>query len=232
MNDVFGQDRPERGSVLHVVLDGVPLTSTAGASSEHELVAEVPVTRGGRRTRVALGAELVVSWGSRGKVRTRSYQVVDVVTTASGRPDWRLVPLTVAAGGTRRAVPRYVVALPAVLVTEHGRLVGETVDISVAGVRLSFPPAALPGQDVPAPGTTAELAVLVDGERTALAAVVVRSGVLADGTRDVRVYLTGDLDDQRRRLRDFILAAAPEDDVPAGPQPEPAQSKEEPVSAS
>lgn len=242
MNDVFGQDRPERGSVLHVVLEGVPLTSTAGASSEHELVAEVPLSRSGRRARVALGAMLQVSWGSRGKVRTRTYQVADVVTPVGGRPDWRLIPVAPADEGTRRAVPRHTVALPAVLVVDDVRLAGETVDISVAGVRLSFPPADLATHPLPEPGTEGELAVLVAGERTAVPVTVVRSGLLPDGTRDVRVYLTGDLDTDRRRLRDFILAAAPEDDVPAGPQPEPepapqpepepAQSNEEPVSAS
>lgn len=244
MNDVFGQDRPERGSVLHVVLDGVPLTSTAGASSEHQLLTEVPMTRAGRRARVSLGAQLQVSWGSRGKVRTRTYQVQDVVTTASGRPDWRLVPLASAAEGTRRAVPRYEVALPAVLVVDGVHLAGETVDISVAGVRLAFSPAGAGGADLPEPGAEAELAVLLDGTRTSVAAVVVRSAVLPDGVRDVRVYLTGELDEERGRLRDFVLAATPEDVVPAGPppepepepgpepEPEPGQPNEEPVSAS
>ncbi|SDP53531.1 PilZ domain-containing protein [Klenkia soli] len=232
MNDVFGQDRPERGSVLHVVLDGVPLTSTAGASSEQSLVAEVPMTRTGRRSRVALGAELQVSWGSRGKVRTRSYRVADVVVSDSGRPDWHLVPLAPAAEGTRRAVPRYTVALPAVLVAADVRLVGQTVDISVAGVRLSFPAGPPATHPLPAPGDTGQLAVLLDEVRTAVPAVVVRSGLLPDGTRDVRVYLTGELDEDRRRLRDYILAAAPEDDVPAGPLPGTDQPKDEPVSAS
>lgn len=235
VNNVFGKDRPERGSVLHVVLEGVPLTSTAGASSEHELVAEVPMTRSGRRARIALGTVLQVSWGSRGTVRTRTYQVSDVVTSAGGRPDWRLVPLAPADDGTRRAVPRYDVTLPAVLVVDEVRLAGETVDISVAGVRLGFPPADPATHPLPAPGTVGELAVLIDGERTAVPVSVVRSGLLPDGTRDVRVYLTGDLDDERRRLRDFVLAASPDG---GGAHPGPpagggaAQSNEVPVSAS
>ncbi len=224
VNSVFGRDRPERGSVLHVVLEGVPLTSTAGASSEHELVAEVPLTRAGRRARVALGAVLQVSWGSRGTVRTRAYQVADVVTAAGGRPDWRLVPLAPADEGTRRAVPRHDVTVPAVLVVDDVRLAGETVDISVAGVRLSFPPADAATHPLPAPGAEGELAVLLAGERTAVPVTVVRAGLLPDGTRDVRVYLIGDLDDDRRRLRDFVLAASPGRTR--------AQSNEVPVNAS
>ncbi len=131
-----------------------------------------------------------------------------MVTSAGGRPDWRLVPLAPADDGTRRAVPRYDVALPAVLVVDEVRLAGETVDISVAGVRLGFPPADPATHPLPAPGTVGELAVLIEGERTAVPVSVVRSGLLPDGTRDVRVYLTGDLDDERRRLRDFVLAAS------------------------
>lgn len=224
-NSVFGRDRPERGSSLHVVLDGVPLVSTAGASSEVELVAEVPMTRSGRRPRLALGTELQVSWGWRDKVRTRPYRVVDVVSTVSGHPSWRLSPLSPSVEGTRRAVPRHSLALPAVLVLEESRWSGQTVDLSVAGVRLAFPPvtSAAVG-DLPEPGTAGELALLLDGERVAVPVSVVRASVLPDGTRDVRVFVTGDLDEQRVKLRDFVQAA----DLAAVP----GQSKDEPVSAS
>ena len=232
-NSVFGRDRPERGSSLHVVLDGVPLLSTAGSSSEAELEAEVPVTRTGRRPRLALGAELQVSWGWRDKVRTRPYRVADVVSTVSGHPSWRLVPLAPSAEGTRRAVPRHTIALPAVLVLADARWSGETVDLSVAGVRLAFPPVttAQPG-DLPEPGTSGELALLLDDERVAVPVSVVRASVLPDGTRDVRVFVTGDLDEHRVKLRDFVQAAAPAETPADLPADQPAQSKEEPVSAS
>ncbi len=224
-NSVFGRDRPERGSSLHVVLDGVPLVSTAGASSEVELFAEVPMTRSGRRPRLALGTELQVSWGWRDKVRTRAYRVTDVVSGVSGHPSWRLVPLAPSVEGTRRAVPRHTLSLPAVLVLEEARWSGQTVDLSVAGVRLAFPPVttAQPG-DLPEPGTSGELALLLDGERVAVPVSVVRAAVLPDGTRDVRVFVTGDLDEHRLKLRDFVQAA---DLAEAADQP-----KDVPVNAS
>lgn len=233
-NTVFGRDRPERGSALHLVLDGVPLLSSAGSSSESELVATVPVTRDGRRPRLPLGAELAVSWGWRGTVRTRPYRILDVATGGTGRADWRLAPLDAAAEGTRRAVPRFTLALPAVLVVAGARLSGGTVDISVGGVRLAFPPASAAEEaGLLEAGEHGELALLLDGDRVRFPAVVVRSAVLRDGSRDVRVYLDGGAPEDRDRLHTFVRAAAPPElDVPAGPAPEGPQSNDVPVSAS
>lgn len=224
-NSVFGHDRPERGSVLHVLLDGVPFTTVAGTSSETELVADVPRTRAGRHLRATLGTELVVSWGWRGTVRTRTYRLADVVTAGLGRHHWHLVPVVPAAEGTRRAVPRAEFAAPAVLAVGEGRHVGETVDISVAGVRLTFPVVA--GVDPPEPGQSGELALLLDGERTAVEVSVVRVTEQPPGSVDVRVFLTGGMDEHRARLRDVVLTALDLAVEPAG-----AQANDEPVSAS
>ena len=233
-NAVFGHDRPERGSALHLVLDGLPLLSSAGASSETELVATVPVTRDGRRPRLALGAELAVSWGWRGTVRTRRYRVEDVVSSGSGHADWRLAPLAVATEGTRRAVPRYSLALPAVLALEGARLPGETVDLSVGGVRLTFPPASAAEEaGWLGAGEQGDLVLLLGADRVSFPVTVVRSAVLRDGTRDVRVFLDGGSDEDKALLRTFVrVSAPPELDAPAGPPPDGGQAKEEPVSAS
>ncbi|KQS73769.1 PilZ domain-containing protein [Modestobacter sp. Leaf380] len=206
----IGRDRPDSGARLTVVVDDARMSSQTRWSSETELTAAVARTRDGRRVRLALGSEITLCWSHLDGVRSRRYQVVDVL--GGGDPQWRLHPLAPAESGNRRFAPRADVAVPVGVQGDAGLVVGTTLDLSVSGARIAFP-ANVPGtplRPLPDTGQTARVVLVLDDVRLELVAEVVRLDARSDGSREIRAAFS-DLDeaarDTLRAAVDQLLAA-------------------------
>lgn len=195
----IGRDRPDTGAPLTVVADDARLASEARWSSETELTAAVARTRDGRRVRLGLGSELVVSWSDLGEVRSRRYRVADVV--GGGDPLWRLRPLAPAEAGNRRLAPRADLVVPVGVHGPDGLVVGTSIDLSVSGARLAFaaegPESA--ARRLPADGEVARLVLVLADTRVEVDAEIVRTSSQAGGARELRAAFTG-LDDATRTV--------------------------------
>ncbi len=183
---VVGRDRPGSGDALTVVVDDARMSSVVRWSSENELTAVVARSRDGRRVRLALGTGLTLCWSAEGGVRSRRYEVVDVL--GGGDPQWTLRPLGTAETGNRRMAPRADVAVPVGVQGEAGLVVGTSIDLSTSGARIAFP-ANTPGtplRPLPAAGETARVVLVLDDVRLELVADVVLLTAPVDGRRELR----------------------------------------------
>ncbi|KQS58780.1 hypothetical protein ASG36_12310 [Geodermatophilus sp. Leaf369] len=183
-----GRDRPDSGARVTVLADDVLHATEVRLSTEVELTAAVARTRDGRRVRLALGTELLLSWSADGGVRARRYRVADVL--GGGDPRWSLRPLAPAETGNRRLAPRADIAVPMAVQGPDGLVVGTTVDLSVSGARIAFPEPTL-RRRLPSAGDPARLVLVVDDVRLELDADVVDLAARPGGLRELRVAYLG-----------------------------------------
>jgi hypothetical protein len=152
---------------------GDALTSFVEAGGDGEIVVSVAVDRSGRRVRLEVGEDLQLVWKGPEGLRARPVQLLEVVL--GDEPTWRLKPVGPAARGQRRNAVRAPLSLPVETSLGQSQVIGETVDVSEAGLRVLLTPAtgsrtrqgaqeapedgdaAAPATDAPRPETGAVL---------------------------------------------------------------------------
>ncbi|RFU20246.1 PilZ domain-containing protein [Geodermatophilus marinus] len=137
-----GIDFPETREPVDVQASsrGDALTSFVETSGDGEVLVTVAVDRSGRRVRLEVGEDVQLVWKGPEGLRARPAQLLEVLM--GDEPKWRLEPTGPAGRGQRRNAVRAPMSLPVEMAVEGVRLTGETVDVSEAGLRCLFTPAA------------------------------------------------------------------------------------------
>jgi PilZ domain len=139
-----GIDFPENREPVDVqaASRGDALTSFVESSGDAEMVVTVAVDRSGRRVRLEVGEDVQLVWKGPEGLRARPAQLSEVVL--GDEPTWRLKPVGPAARGQRRNAVRAPLSLPVEATLGQMQVMGETVDVSEAGLRVLFTPVTGP----------------------------------------------------------------------------------------
>lgn len=151
-----------------LVARGITVTAAVDVSTEFTIVVRPDGEGTAWKTSVKENDPVELYWVGAEEERTRPAKVIEVEPGEEVR--WHLVPTGPAARSQRRKAVRGRVALPVYLPWADGQLVGETVDLSEAGVRVLVDGWGLP----PEAGTRLDLNLTLETEVLALRGVVVR----------------------------------------------------------
>lgn len=135
-----GIDFPETREPVDVqaASRGDALTSFVESSGDGEIVVTVAVDRSGRRVRLEVGEDVQLVWKGPEGLRARPAQLLEVLL--GDQPTWRLKPVGPAARGQRRNAVRAPMSLAVEAALGQVQVLGESVDVSEAGVRVLFRP--------------------------------------------------------------------------------------------
>ncbi|MGY2130565.1 flagellar brake protein [Blastococcus sp. SYSU DS0617] len=162
--------RPEESSRADVTLvaRGVTVTACVDVSTEFTIVVRPDGEGVGWKTAVKDGDPVALYWIGENEERTLPAKIVEV--EAGEEPRWHLAATGPAERSQRRKAVRGRVALPVYLPWADGQLVGETIDLSEAGVRVLVDGWGLP----PEPGAHLEVSIALEDEVLHLKGEVVR----------------------------------------------------------
>jgi hypothetical protein len=169
--------RPHESSRADVTLvaRGITVTAAVDVSTEFTIVVRPDGESTAWKTSVKDGDSVELYWVGAEEERTLPAKIIDVEPGDEVR--WHLVPTGPAARSQRRKAVRGRVALPVYLPWADGQLVGETVDLSEAGLRALVDGWGIP----PEPGTRLEVSLTLPDEVLHLRGHVVRQQ--ANGAR-------------------------------------------------
>jgi hypothetical protein len=169
--------RPYESSRADVTLvaRGITVTAAVDVSTEFTIVVRPDGESTAWKTSVKDGDPVELYWVGAEEERTRPAKIIEVEPGTEVR--WHLVPTGPAARSQRRKAVRGRVALPVYLPWADGQLVGETVDLSEAGVRVLVDGWGLP----PEAGNRLNVNLTIDGDVLNLRGEVVR--MQANGPR-------------------------------------------------
>jgi hypothetical protein len=218
-----GIDFPETREPVDVQASsrGDALTSFVESGGDGEIVVSVAVDRSGRRVRLEVGEDVQLVWKGPEGLRARPVQLLEVIL--GDQPTWRLKPVGPAARGQRRNAVRAPMSLAVEATLGTVQVIGETVDVSEAGLRVLFKPftgsrprpeapaapedgdAATPGTDVPRPetGAVVDLALALDGQQPPIRSKVevVRVHSRTDRLTELSVRFIGLAEREQDRIR-------------------------------
>lgn len=137
---------------------GVTVGSSVDVSTEFGIVVRPEGVGAGWKTAVTPGDDVELYWRSQDGERTMPARIVEV--EAGDQPRWHLAATGPAQGSQRRKAVRGRVALPVYLPWSDGQLVGETVDLSEAGMLVLVDGWGLP----PQPGTALEISITIEDD--------------------------------------------------------------------
>lgn len=191
--------RPQETSQADVTLvtRGVTVTACVDISTEFLIVVRPNGEGAAWKTAVKEGDPVELYWVGGDEERTLPAKVTEVEDAEE--PRWHLVATGPAERSQRRKAVRARVGLPVYLPWLDGQLVGETVDLSEAGVRCLVDGWGLP----PEPGTRLEVSITIADEVLHLHGEVVRQQ--ANGPRwlvsmSLQNVSDGDADLLRKRV--------------------------------
>ncbi len=151
-----------------LVARGITVTAAVDVSTEFTIVVRPDGESTAWKTSVKDGDPVELYWVGAEEERTRPAKIIEVEPGDEVR--WHLVPTGPAARSQRRKAVRGRVALPVYLPWADGQLVGETVDLSEAGVRVLVDGWGLP----PEAGTRLQVNLTIESEVLSLRGEVVR----------------------------------------------------------
>lgn len=151
-----------------LVTRGITVTAAVEVSTEFSIVVRPEGDGAAWQTSVKDGDPVELYWVGGDEERTLPAKIVEVEPGAEVR--WHLVATGPAERSQRRKAVRARVALPVYLPWLDGQLVGETVDLSEAGLRALVDGWGLP----PEPGTRLEVSLTLADEVLYLRGEVVR----------------------------------------------------------
>lgn len=191
--------RPQESSRADVTLvaRGVTVTACVDVSTEFTIVVRPDGEGAAWKTSVKDGDPVALYWVGENEERTLPAKITEV--EQGEEPRWHLAATGPAERSQRRKAVRARVALPVVLPWLDGQLVGETVDLSEAGVRVLVDGWGLP----PEAGTKLEVSIEIGDQVLHLHGEVVRQStqsarwLLSMSLRDVSEH---DGDQLRRRV--------------------------------
>jgi hypothetical protein len=162
--------RPSESSRADVTLvaRGITVTAAVDVSTEASIVVRPDGDGVAWKTSVKDGDPVELYWVGGDEERTLPARIVDVESGEEVR--WHLVPTGPAERSQRRKAVRARVAVPVYLPWADGQLVGETVDLSEAGLRALVDGWGLP----PEPGARLEVSLTLSDEVLYLRGEVVR----------------------------------------------------------
>lgn len=162
--------RPHESSRADVTLvaRGITVNASVDVSTEVSIVVRPDGEGAAWKTSVKDGDPVELYWVGGNEERTLPARIVDVEPGEEVR--WHLAPTGPAERSQRRKAVRGFVTLPVYLPWADGQLVGETVDLSEAGVRVLVDGWGLP----PESGTRLEVSITVADEVLHLRGEVVR----------------------------------------------------------
>ncbi len=163
-------NRPHESSRADVTLvaRGLTVTAAVDVSNETSIVVRPDGEGSAWKTSVKDGDPVELYWVGGDEERTLPAKIIDVEPGDVVR--WHLSPTGPAERSQRRKAVRGRVALPVYLPWADGQLVGETVDLSEAGMRALVDGWGLP----PEPGTRIEVNLTLADEVLNLRGSVVR----------------------------------------------------------
>lgn len=169
--------RPQESSRADVTLvaRGVTVTACVDVSTEFTIVVRPEGEGTAWKTSVKHGDPVALYWIGENEERTLPAKIDEV--EGGEEPRWHLLATGPAERSQRRKAVRGRVALPVYLPWADGQLIGETVDLSEAGVRVLVDGWGLP----PEPGARLELSIELTDEVLHLHGEVVRQ--TAQGAR-------------------------------------------------
>lgn len=187
--------RPPEDSRADVTLvgRGVTVDAAVDAATEFGIVVRPVGVGAGWKTAVAPGDEVELYWRSRDGERTLPARIVEV--EAGNEPRWHLAATGPAQESRRRKAVRGRVALPVYLPWSDGQLVGETVDLSEAGMLVLVDGWGLP----PQPGTPLDVSIEVEDD-----VVRLRGQVVWHRTSGARWLVSLSFDGIRERDEDVL----------------------------
>jgi hypothetical protein len=169
--------RPHESSRADVTLvtRGITVTAAVDVSTEFSIVVRPEGDGAAWKTAVKDGDPVELYWVGAEEERTLPAKIVDVEPGDEVR--WHLQATGPAERSQRRKAVRARVVLPAYIPWADGQLVGETVDLSEAGLRALVDGWGIP----PEPGTRLEVSLTLPDEVLHLRGHVVRQQ--ANGAR-------------------------------------------------
>jgi len=215
-----GIDFPETREPVDVqaASRGDALTSFVESSGDGEIVVSVAVDRSGRRVRLEAGEDLQLVWKGPEGLRARPVQLLEVIL--GDEPTWRLKPVGPAARGQRRNAVRSPLSLPVEIALGQSQVIGETVDVSEAGLRVLLTPAtgsrttheapedgdaAAPAAEAPRPeiGAVLDLVLAVNEQQAPIRSKVevVRTHPRTDRLLELSVRFIGLPEGEEDRIR-------------------------------
>ena len=163
-------NRPQETTQADVTLvtRGLTVTAQVEVSTEHLIVVRPDGEGTAWKTAVKDGDPVALYWISGYEERTLPARIVEV--EAGEQPLWHLAATGPAERSQRRRTVRARVELPVVLPWLDGLLVGSTVDLSEAGMRVLVDGWGLP----PEPGTVAQASITLDDTTVDVRGQIVR----------------------------------------------------------
>ena len=170
MTSVPGVDHPEEQSEADVTLTGrgISVNSRVEFVSGDVIVVRPSVSDYFNDVVVSVGNEVEVFWRGPEDQRMVPATVLDVETGAVVR--WRLRATGPAESSQRRRAVRARVTVPVEAGHMSFELTGESIDLSEAGMRVTFDGAGVP----PEPGSMLDLVIKLEGDEIRTKAEVVR----------------------------------------------------------
>ena len=170
MTTVQDASRPEESTRADVTLvaRGVTVTASVDVSTEFTIVVRPDGEGTTWKTSVKDGDSVALYWIGADEERTLPAKIVEVEPGEEVR--WHLRATGPAERSQRRKAVRARVTVPVYLPWLDGQLVGETVDLSEAGVRVLVDGWGLP----PEPGTRLDISITLADEVLDLRGSVVR----------------------------------------------------------
>ncbi len=170
MTTIPDASRPEEGSRTDVTLVARGVTVAAGVdvSTEFAVVVRPDGEGAAWKASVKDGDAVALYWISANEERTLPARIVGVEPGEEVR--WHLAATGPAERSQRRKAVRARLTVPVYLPWLDGQLVGETVDLSEAGVRVLLDGWGLP----PEPGTRLDICLTLADDVVHLRGVVVR----------------------------------------------------------
>ena len=149
MAEVADMDRPEQSMTTDVTLvtRGITVPTRVEVSTESTVVVRPSAPAHARQLGVKPGEAVELYWRARYEERTLPAEITAIEEAET--PYWHLRATGPAQRSQRRKAVRALVDLPVTMACGDAQLVGETVDLSEAGLRAEVDGWGLP----PEPGT-------------------------------------------------------------------------------
>lgn len=201
-------DRPLESTATDITLvtRGITINACVERSGEDYLLLRPTSGAFAREVGVRLGDPVELFWRAGYEERTLPARIVEIHDEES--PSWQLRVTGVAERSQRRKAVRARVQLPVTVVCNGTQLLGETIDLSEAGMRADVDGWGLP----PEPATPVQVGLVLESGVVDLYGEVVRQ--LTQGARwQLSMKFDGVAEHDQDRLRQRVFQALPEERV-------------------